>query len=87
MKVLRRIGISVLLILSLAVGLCFGQNTPEQIHTKGLEYAAEGKFEEAMNRTMTGVAEYRNIEGLEYSFETWATAFEAYEAIGKTPPG
>jgi tetratricopeptide (TPR) repeat protein len=47
MKVLRRIGITVLVILSLAVGLCFGQNTPEQIHTKGVGYAAEGKFEEA----------------------------------------
>ena len=47
----------------------------------------EGKFEEAMNRWMTGAAEYRNIEGLEYSIETWATAVEAFGSIGKTPPG
>ena len=47
----------------------------------------EGKFIEAQSRWLKAVTEFRNIEGLEYSFETWATAFEAYEAIGKTPPG
>jgi len=55
MKILRRIAISVLLILSLAVGLCFGQNTPEQSHIKGVEYAAEGKFEEAKEQFETAL--------------------------------
>ena len=50
MRVLRRIGISVLLILSLAAGLCFGQHTADQIYAKGMEYAAEGKFEEAKEK-------------------------------------
>ncbi|UCD72134.1 MAG: tetratricopeptide repeat protein [Syntrophobacterales bacterium] len=47
MKISRRIGVSVLMILFLAVGLCFGQDTAKQRRDKGLEYAAQGKFKEA----------------------------------------
>ena len=47
MNVSTKIGISVLMILFLTVGLCFGQNTVDQIFTKGVEYGAEGKFQEA----------------------------------------
>jgi Tfp pilus assembly protein PilF len=47
MKVSRRIGISVLMIVFLAVGLCFGQDTANQILVKGFEYAAQGEFKEA----------------------------------------
>ncbi len=42
-----RIVISVVLVLFLTVGFCFGQNTAEGSFVKGVEYAAEGKFEEA----------------------------------------
>ena len=47
MKLLRRIGLSVLIILFLAVGLCYAQNTAKQIYAKGVEYATQGKLEEA----------------------------------------
>jgi tetratricopeptide (TPR) repeat protein len=47
MKVLRRISASVLMVLFLTVGLCFGQNTARQISAKAAEYAAEGNFKEA----------------------------------------
>jgi tetratricopeptide (TPR) repeat protein len=44
---LRRIGLSVLMVLFLSVGLCYGQNTPEQIMAMGVQYGAQGKFKEA----------------------------------------
>jgi tetratricopeptide (TPR) repeat protein len=47
MKVSRRIGISVLMIVFLAGGLCFGQDTAKQMLVKGFEYAAQGEFKEA----------------------------------------
>ena len=47
MKVSRRIGISVLMIVFVAVGLCFGQDTAKQMLVKGFEYAAQGEFKEA----------------------------------------
>ena len=46
----------------------------------------EGKFEEAMNRWMKGMGEFRNIEGYECSIEVWATAAEAFGSIGMKPP-
>lgn len=46
----------------------------------------EGKFDEAMEIWMKGAAEFRNIEGLEYSIEVWATTAEAMGALGMTPP-
>ena len=47
MKAPSRISISVLLAMFLAAGLCYGQNTAEQIYIKAVEYAAEGKFKVA----------------------------------------
>ncbi len=47
MKVLIRIGLSVLMILFLSIGLCYAQNVAGQSTTKGVDYAAQGKFKEA----------------------------------------
>ena len=47
MKFFVREGVLVLILLFLATGLGFGQNTAEQIWTKGIEYGAQGKFKEA----------------------------------------
>jgi len=47
MKSLRRIVLSVLIVLFLTVGLCFAQDTAEQSWNKGVEYASQGKFKEA----------------------------------------
>jgi len=47
MKFFVREGVLVLILLFLATGLGFGQNTAEQILTKGIEYGAQGKFKEA----------------------------------------
>jgi tetratricopeptide (TPR) repeat protein len=47
MKVLIRIGLSVLMILFLSIGLCYAQNVAVQSTTKGVDYAAQGKFKEA----------------------------------------
>jgi tetratricopeptide (TPR) repeat protein len=44
MKILRRIGVSVLVIYSLMVGLSNGQSIPEQSLSKGLDYAVKGKY-------------------------------------------
>jgi len=46
----------------------------------------KGKFEEAMDLWVKGQMEFRNIEGYEFSIETWVTAAEAFAAIGMTPP-
>jgi hypothetical protein len=46
----------------------------------------KGKFDEASALVMKMVTEYRNIEGLEYSIEVWATAPEAMAAIGMPQP-
>ena len=47
MKVLMRIGTSVLIVLFLSVGLCHAQSIADQSFIKGVEYASQGKFEEA----------------------------------------
>jgi tetratricopeptide (TPR) repeat protein len=47
MKVLKRTSLSVLILLFLTVGLCFGQDTAKQIWIRGVEYAAQVKFKEA----------------------------------------
>jgi tetratricopeptide (TPR) repeat protein len=47
MKVLIRIGGSVLLIVLLSVALCYAQNVAGQSTAKGVDYAAQGKFKEA----------------------------------------
>lgn len=47
MKLLRRIGLSVLILLFLPSGFSYSQSTVKQIWTKGVEYAAQGKFKEA----------------------------------------
>jgi len=47
MKLLRRITVLVLIALFVSTGLCLGQDTAEQSSTKGVEYAAQGKFKEA----------------------------------------
>ena len=45
--ILIRMGVLVLILLFLAGGLGFGQNTAKQILTKGVEHAAQGNFTEA----------------------------------------
>ncbi|NIS62911.1 MAG: tetratricopeptide repeat protein [Proteobacteria bacterium] len=47
MKFLIRVGVLVLILLFLAAGSGFGQNTAKQIYTKGVEYGVQGKFNEA----------------------------------------
>ncbi|MBY8984575.1 MAG: hypothetical protein KGD65_05900 [Candidatus Lokiarchaeota archaeon] len=46
----------------------------------------QGKFDETMATWMKIAAEFRNIEGLEYSIEVWATNPEAMGSLGLTPP-
>ena len=48
--------------------------------------AKEEKFIEALNRVGRVISEFRTIEGIKYSIETWATVIEAYATIGMTPP-
>ena len=43
----RLISIPVLIVVCLTAVICFGQDTAEQILAKGVEYAADGKFQEA----------------------------------------
>jgi Tfp pilus assembly protein PilF len=50
MKVLKRIDIAVLMVFLFLVGPCFGQNDAEQIWIKGVEYAAQGNFNEAKEK-------------------------------------
>jgi tetratricopeptide (TPR) repeat protein len=50
MKALRRISISVLIVLFLTVGLSYAENTAWQFLTKGAEHATQGKFEEAREK-------------------------------------
>lgn len=47
MKVSGRIGVSVLIILFVTVSLSYGQSLTKQSYTKGIDYAAQGKFKEA----------------------------------------
>ena len=47
MKVLGKIGVSVLIALFVAVDLSYGQSVVKQILTKGVDYGAQGNFEEA----------------------------------------
>jgi len=44
---LRFISIPVLIVVFLTAVICFGQDTAEQIVAKGVEYAADGKFQDA----------------------------------------
>ena len=47
MKALRRIGASVLIVFFLTTGFSYGQGVAGSILTKGVDYAAQGKFQEA----------------------------------------
>lgn len=47
MKLLKRITVPILIALLVSTGLCLGQDTAKQNWTKGVEYAAQGKFKEA----------------------------------------
>ena len=47
MKVSVRICVSILMILFLAVTLSYGQSAAKKHLTKGVDYAAQGRFEEA----------------------------------------
>ncbi|MCG6944826.1 MAG: tetratricopeptide repeat protein [Deltaproteobacteria bacterium] len=47
MKVITRIGLSVLMLVFLSIGLCYAQNVAGQNTAKGVDYAAQGKFKEA----------------------------------------
>jgi tetratricopeptide (TPR) repeat protein len=47
MKVLLRIGGSVLMVFFLSIGFCYAQNVAGQSTAKGVDYAAQGKFKEA----------------------------------------
>ena len=50
MKLLRRIGATVLIVFFLTTGLCYGQSPAKQSSIKGLEYAVEGKLEKAKKK-------------------------------------
>jgi tetratricopeptide (TPR) repeat protein len=50
MKVLGKICVSVLMSLLLAVGLSYCQSVADQSLSKGVEYAAQGKFKEAKEK-------------------------------------
>jgi len=47
MKVLRRIGVSALIVSFLSAGICYGQSVAMQSLSKGVDFAAQGKFKEA----------------------------------------
>ena len=47
MKPLRRIALLAIILSFLTINLCYGQNNAKQIWAKGVEYAAQGKFNEA----------------------------------------
>jgi tetratricopeptide (TPR) repeat protein len=47
MKVLARLGISVLMILVLTIGVSYGQRPGKEFYDKGVEYATQGNFKEA----------------------------------------
>ena len=47
MRALRRIGLLALIISFLTINLCYAQSFAEQNWTKGVVYAAQGKFKEA----------------------------------------
>ena len=47
MKVLIRIGGSVLMVFFLSIGFCYAQNVAGQSTAKGVDYAAQGRFKEA----------------------------------------
>ncbi len=47
MKHLGRFGFTALIILFLTAGLCYGQSAPNQHWVKGVEFAAQEKFNEA----------------------------------------
>jgi len=47
MKALRRISLLALVISFLTIKLCYAENVAEQHWSKGVEYAAQGKFKEA----------------------------------------
>ncbi len=47
MKVLEKIGVSVLIVLFITIGLCYGQSGAKLHLTKGVDYAAQGKFKKA----------------------------------------
>ena len=44
MKVLRRIGLSILMVLFLTSELTYAENLAEESSEKGVEYAVQGKF-------------------------------------------
>lgn len=60
--------------------------TEEGIVSLFIYEAKEEKFLEASNRVARVISEFRTIEGIIYSIETWATAIEAYATIGMTLP-
>ena len=47
MKVITKIGLSILTIFFLSIGLCFAQNLAGESTARGVDYAAQGKFKEA----------------------------------------
>jgi tetratricopeptide (TPR) repeat protein len=47
MRILSKIGISILVVFFLMVGASYGQDTAEEHYDRGVEYGAQGKFKEA----------------------------------------
>ncbi len=47
MKVLRGISLSILMVLFLTVGVTYAQSPANESYNKGVEYAAQGKFQNA----------------------------------------
>ena len=74
MKVLTRVTASVLIILLSTVGLCYPQSTAVEIHTVGIEYAVQGRFEEAR-------LEFEKVLKVDPSFESARIALELIENV------
>ncbi|MES0349847.1 MAG: tetratricopeptide repeat protein, partial [Desulfobacteria bacterium] len=74
MKVLTRVTTSVLILLLSTVGLCYPQSTAVEIHTVGIEYAVQGKFEAAR-------LEFEKVLKIDPSFESARIALELIENV------
>jgi tetratricopeptide (TPR) repeat protein len=74
MKVLTRVTTLVLVLLLSTVGLCYPQSTAVEIHTVGIEYAVQGRFEEAR-------LEFEKVLKIDPSFESARIALELIQDV------
>lgn len=74
MKALRRVIVKVLILLFILIGLCYAQSTAEQCFNNGVEYAAQGKFDEAK-------AEFEKALNIDPFYETVKVVLKVIEDI------